>query len=81
MVGHLRICSRASESPLELSGDLSVNYPKALGTKHYFAMLFLKSRSERNRFRLVCYLSREVVGAVQKHLQDKCSEAVEVRST
>lgn len=44
--------------------------PKPLGPS---IMLFLKSRSERNRFRLVCYLSREVVGAFQKHLQDKCS--------
>lgn len=80
-LGHLCICSRGSESPLDIPRDLSVNYPKTVVTLHYFAVLFLKSRSEQHRFRFACYPSREVVGTFQKHLQDKCGEAVEVHST
>jgi len=40
VVEHLRIYFRSSESPLEILGGLSVNYPKAHRTQHYFPMLF-----------------------------------------
>lgn len=67
----------------EIPGDLSVNYPKVHGTQNYFSVLFLKSRSEQNRFRFVCYPSKRVDGRLLEPFRSmgKANTATLWRST